>query len=160
MNAAQYVANSILSNVRFSASCLARCRGDTGTSRALQALRLHASDAITMQHSCSADKKAVIMVNPGDTATITSMAATGALSRNRSLGMELGRGRSLAEILSERRSVAEGVTTAQSAVELAKRAGGELPIATEVARILFEGKPPRQAIRDLMERELKAEQWR
>ena len=88
------------------------------------------------------------------------LTATGALSRNRSLGMDLGRGRSLAEILSERRSVAEGVTTAQSAVELANRAGVELPIATEVARILFEGKPPRQAIGDLMERGLKAEQWR
>ncbi|MBI4500835.1 MAG: NAD(P)-dependent glycerol-3-phosphate dehydrogenase [Gemmatimonadetes bacterium] len=88
------------------------------------------------------------------------LTATGPLSRNRSLGVELGRGRGLAEILSERRTVAEGVTTAQSAVELAKRAGVELPIAAEVARILFENKTPRQAIRDLMERELKAEQWR
>jgi glycerol-3-phosphate dehydrogenase (NAD(P)+) len=88
------------------------------------------------------------------------LTATGALSRNRSLGAELGRGRSLAEILAERRTVAEGVTTAKTAVELGKRAGVELPIASEVARILFEGKAPRQAIRDLMERELKAEQWR
>ena len=88
------------------------------------------------------------------------LTATGQLSRNRSLGAELGRGRTLAEILSGRRTVAEGVTTAQAAVELGRRAGVELPIATEVARILFEGKPPRQAIQDLMERELKAEQWR
>jgi len=44
MNAAQNVANSILNNVRFSALCLAWCRGDTGTSRALQAFRLHAND--------------------------------------------------------------------------------------------------------------------
>ena len=103
-----------------------------------------------------------------DTATFAGLAgmgdllltATGALSRNRSLGMEIGQGRSLAEILSERRTVAEGVTTARTAVELGKRTGVELPIATEVARILFDGKAPRQAMRDLMERELKAEQWR
>lgn len=88
------------------------------------------------------------------------LTATGALSRNRSLGAEIGKGRSLAEILSERRTVAEGVTTARAAVDLGKRTGIELPIATEVARILFEGKAPRQAMRDLMERELKAEQWR
>ncbi len=88
------------------------------------------------------------------------LTATGALSRNRSLGAELGRGRSLAEILAERRTVAEGVTTARSAVELGHRAGVELPIATEVARILFEGKSPSRAMSDLMERELKAEQWR
>jgi len=88
------------------------------------------------------------------------LTATGALSRNRSLGVEIGKGRSLAEILAGRRTVAEGVTTAQTAVELGKRTGVDLPIATEVARILFEGKAPRQAMRDLMERELKAEQWR
>ncbi|MSR07508.1 MAG: NAD(P)-dependent glycerol-3-phosphate dehydrogenase [Gemmatimonadetes bacterium] len=88
------------------------------------------------------------------------LTATGALSRNRSLGMEIGKGRSLAEILAERRTVAEGVTTAQTAVELGKRTGVELPIATEVARVLFEGKAPKQAMQDLMERELKAEQWR
>ncbi|MBI4420536.1 MAG: NAD(P)-dependent glycerol-3-phosphate dehydrogenase [Gemmatimonadetes bacterium] len=88
------------------------------------------------------------------------LTATGALSRNRSLGVELGKGRTLAEILAERRTVAEGVTTAQVSVDLARRTGVELPIAAEVARVLFEGKAPRQAIRDLMERELKAEQWR
>jgi len=88
------------------------------------------------------------------------LTATGALSRNRSLGAEIGQGRTLAEILSERRTVAEGVTTAQTAVELGRRTGVELPIATEVARVLFEGKTPKEAMRDLMERELKAEQWR
>ena len=88
------------------------------------------------------------------------LTATGALSRNRSLGMDLGRGRTLAEILGQRRTVAEGVTTAKAAVALGQRAGVELPIANEVARILFDGKAPRQAVRDLMERDLKAEQWR
>jgi glycerol-3-phosphate dehydrogenase (NAD(P)+) len=88
------------------------------------------------------------------------LTATGHLSRNRSLGVEIGRGRDLEEILAERRTVAEGVHTARAAVELGRRAGVELPIASEVAQVLFEGKSPRQALSDLMERELKAEQWR
>jgi len=88
------------------------------------------------------------------------LTATGQLSRNRSLGVELGKGRSLAEVMAERRTVAEGVRTAHAAVALAGRAGVELPIAAEVSQILFEGKSPRRAIADLMERELKAEQWR
>ena len=88
------------------------------------------------------------------------LTATGQLSRNRSLGVELGKGRSLAEVMAERRTVAEGVRTAHAAVALAGRAGVELPIAAEVSQILFEGKSPRRAIADLMERDLKAEQWR
>jgi glycerol-3-phosphate dehydrogenase (NAD(P)+) len=87
------------------------------------------------------------------------LTATGVLSRNRSLGIELSRGRRLQEILAERRTVAEGVYTAGAAVELGERKGVELPIAREVQRILFEGKPPRQAVSDLMERALKPELW-
>ncbi|MBI2402128.1 MAG: NAD(P)-dependent glycerol-3-phosphate dehydrogenase [Gemmatimonadetes bacterium] len=88
------------------------------------------------------------------------LTATGQLSRNRSLGVELGKGRRLAEVLAERRTVAEGVHTARAAVELGRRTGIELPIAAEVSQILFGGKSPGRAIADLMERELKAEQWR
>jgi glycerol-3-phosphate dehydrogenase (NAD(P)+) len=88
------------------------------------------------------------------------LTATGELSRNRALGIELGKGRKLPELLAERRTVAEGVHTARAAVALAAQAGVELPIAREVERVLFEGKTPRQAIADLMERTLKAEQWR
>jgi glycerol-3-phosphate dehydrogenase (NAD(P)+) len=88
------------------------------------------------------------------------LTATGTLSRNRSLGVELGRGRRLDDILASRRSVAEGVTTARTAVLLAERHGVELPIAREVSAILFQNKEPRQAIADLMERTLKPEQWR
>lgn len=87
------------------------------------------------------------------------LTATGELSRNRSLGIELGRGQRLEEILARRRTVAEGVNTVRAAVDLAEREGTELPIAREVQRILFEGKSPRQAIADLMDRALKAEQW-
>ncbi len=88
------------------------------------------------------------------------LTATGPLSRNRTLGVELGQGKQLEEALAERRSVAEGVHTARSAVALAERHGVELPIARQVTDILFRGKAPRQAVADLMERELKAEQWR
>jgi glycerol-3-phosphate dehydrogenase (NAD(P)+) len=88
------------------------------------------------------------------------LTATGALSRNRSLGVELGRGRNLEEIQATRNTVAEGVTTARTAVTLAEEHGVELPIAREVSHILFQGKAPRQAIADLMERTLKPEQWR
>jgi glycerol-3-phosphate dehydrogenase (NAD(P)+) len=85
------------------------------------------------------------------------LTATGPLSRNRSLGFELGRGKSLESIMAKRLSVAEGVGTARAAVALGQRVGIELPIAREVVRVLFEKKPPRQAIVELMERELKSE---
>jgi glycerol-3-phosphate dehydrogenase (NAD(P)+) len=88
------------------------------------------------------------------------LTATGPASRNRSLGIELGKGRSLAEVLAERRTVAEGVNTARAAIALGDQMGVELPISREVERVLFEGKTPHQAIADLMERTLKAEQWR
>jgi glycerol-3-phosphate dehydrogenase (NAD(P)+) len=88
------------------------------------------------------------------------LTATGGLSRNRSLGVEVGQGKTVDEVMAGRQTVAEGVNTAGVAVDLAQRAGVELPIAVEVQRILFEGKKPERAIRDLMERELKAELWR
>lgn len=85
------------------------------------------------------------------------LTATGALSRNRTLGMELGRGLSLEEAMAGKVSVAEGVSTAQAAVALGERVGVELPIAREVCRILFDRKPPTQAVADLMDRPFKAE---
>jgi glycerol-3-phosphate dehydrogenase (NAD(P)+) len=88
------------------------------------------------------------------------LTATGALSRNRSLGVELGRGQSLEQALAGKTAVVEGVNTARTAVALGERHGVELPIAREVANVLFQRKAPRQAIADLMERDLKAEQWR
>ena len=87
------------------------------------------------------------------------LTATATLSRNYTLGVELGQGKSLEQALAGRASVAEGVITARSAVALGERHGVELPIAREVAAVLFEGKSPRRAISDLMERELKAERW-
>src|SRR5205823_6583675 len=87
------------------------------------------------------------------------LTATGSLSRNHQLGVELGSGKRLEEALAGRASVVEGVNTARSAVTLAERHGVELPIAREVAEVLFHGKSPGRAVTDLMERDLKAEQW-
>ena len=83
----------------------------------------------------------------------------GNLSRNRSLGLALGQGQTLAEYQRTHRAVIEGVDTARAAVRLAEREGVEMPITTKVAECLFEAKPVRQAIAELMERTLKPEQW-
>jgi glycerol-3-phosphate dehydrogenase (NAD(P)+) len=86
------------------------------------------------------------------------LTCTGALSRNRSLGVEIGQGRPLADILASRETVAEGVTTARSASALADRVGVEMPIVAAVHRILFEEQPAALAIGELMSRGLRAEQ--
>lgn len=85
------------------------------------------------------------------------LTCTGALSRNRAVGLEIGQGRTLESILAGTESVAEGVRNTRSTVALAQRAGVEMPIAQAVHRILFEGQSPREAIVDLMSRELRAE---
>jgi glycerol-3-phosphate dehydrogenase (NAD(P)+) len=82
----------------------------------------------------------------------------GDLSRNRALGVALARGESLEAHTAGHRTVAEGVNTARGAVRLGQRSQVELPITTKVAELLFEAKPPRQAIAELMERTLKPEQ--
>lgn len=86
------------------------------------------------------------------------LTCTGALSRNRAIGIEIGRGKSLDEALAGKPTVAEGVTTTKSAVALAQREGVEMPIATMVHRILFDGHPAAKAVPELMARELRAEQ--
>jgi glycerol-3-phosphate dehydrogenase (NAD(P)+) len=85
------------------------------------------------------------------------LTCTGALSRNRAVGVDVGRGRSLEEIMAGTEAVAEGVRNAASAVALAARAGVDMPIASAVHRVLFEGQSPREAIAGLMQRELRAE---
>jgi len=85
------------------------------------------------------------------------LTCTGALSRNRFVGAELGKGRGLTEILASMREVAEGVKTTYATVELARELGVEMPIAEQVRRILDGEIPPRDAIRELMDRSLKNE---
>jgi len=85
------------------------------------------------------------------------LTCTGYLSRNRTVGVELGRGRQLAEILGPMRMVAEGVKTTAATVALAARHRLEMPITQQVHRILEGQTSPRDAIRELMERTLKEE---
>jgi glycerol-3-phosphate dehydrogenase (NAD(P)+) len=85
------------------------------------------------------------------------LTCTGALSRNRTVGVELGKGRKLAEIIGAMRMVAEGVGTTAATVELAERAGVEMPITRQMHAVLNEGRAPLEAIRELMERRLKQE---
>ena len=85
------------------------------------------------------------------------LTCTGTLSRNRSVGVELGKGRGLAEVQSGMRMVAEGVRTTAAAIELARRHGLEMPIAEQMHAVLYENRPPQEAIRELMERRLKME---
>jgi glycerol-3-phosphate dehydrogenase (NAD(P)+) len=86
------------------------------------------------------------------------LTCTGALSRNRAVGLEIGKGRTLEQVLEGKETVAEGVLNAQSALALANREGVEMPIVEAVYRVLFEGQTPREAIGELMRRELRAEQ--
>lgn len=85
------------------------------------------------------------------------LTATGQLSRNRTLGVALGQGATLDAYAATHRTVAEGVNTTRAALALADRTGVEMPIAAQVAAVLFEQKDPRQAIADLMERALTME---
>ncbi len=86
------------------------------------------------------------------------LTCTGSLSRNRALGVEVGRGATLEQALAGKHTVAEGVVTTQSAVLLAAREQIEMPIAELVHRILFDRYPAREAVGELMARELRREQ--
>src|SRR5580698_11599350 len=79
------------------------------------------------------------------------LTCTGSLSRNRTVGFELGRGRKLPEILRGLEGkVAEGVRTTRAALGLARKLGVEMPITGQMELILDEGKDPKEAIRELM----------
>jgi glycerol-3-phosphate dehydrogenase (NAD(P)+) len=85
------------------------------------------------------------------------LTCTGALSRNRRLGQALGQGATLAEAIERTRQVAEGVRTTLAACQLAERAAVDMPIAREMRAVLYEGRPPREAVDSLMLRSLKRE---
>ena len=86
------------------------------------------------------------------------LTCTGDLSRNRSVGVELGKGHKLPDIIAEMRgTVAEGVFTTRVAVALARKKGVEMPITEQMYAILEDGKAPQQAIEELMTRATKRE---
>jgi glycerol-3-phosphate dehydrogenase (NAD(P)+) len=104
----------------------------------------------------------VAMARGGSPLTVAGLAGmgdlvltcTGELSRNRTVGFEMGKGRTLSEVLAGLGHVAEGVKTAKSAHDLALKLNVELPITSEVYKVLYENKPLPQAVHDLMSREL------
>lgn len=86
------------------------------------------------------------------------LTCTGDLSRNRTVGVELGRGRKLPDIIAGMHGmVAEGVLTTKAAVGLAQKKGVEMPITEQMYAILEDGKAPQQAIEELMTRAAKRE---
>jgi glycerol-3-phosphate dehydrogenase (NAD(P)+) len=86
------------------------------------------------------------------------LTCTGSLSRNRAVGLAVGKGATLDEALAGKETVAEGVQTTRSALALSTREGVEMPIVAMVHRILFDHYPAREAITELMSRELRSEQ--
>ena len=87
------------------------------------------------------------------------LTCTGSLSRNRTVGYRLGRGESLEQILSDMTAVAEGVKTTEAARELARRHAVEMPITEQMYAILYGGRRPDEALRALMSRDPKPEEW-
>lgn len=85
------------------------------------------------------------------------LTCTGPLSRNHTVGVRLGRGERLPDILQGAHAVAEGVLTSRAAAGLARRYKIDMPIVQAVCAVLFEGKSPRVAVSELMERSAKDE---
>ena len=101
----------------------------------------------------------------GDPLTFSGLAGMGdlvatcisPLSRNRTVGEQLGKDRRLDDIISEMNMVAEGVKTSRPLCAIAEQAGVEVPIAEHVVRVLYEGVPVKDMVRSLMLREAKPE---
>jgi glycerol-3-phosphate dehydrogenase (NAD(P)+) len=101
----------------------------------------------------------------GDARTFQGLSGAGDLiatcfsrySRNRRLGEQLGQGQTLDQITRGMKTVAEGIPTARSAFECARRLGLETPIIDQVYAVLHEGKPPAQAMQELLGRDQKSE---
>jgi glycerol-3-phosphate dehydrogenase (NAD(P)+) len=85
------------------------------------------------------------------------LTSTGDLSRNRMVGLKIAESMPIEEIVSSMKMVAEGIETSKAAAMLAGRVGVEMPITADVYRIIYEGKDPRDAVRELMTRQLRRE---
>lgn len=101
----------------------------------------------------------------GQRATFAGLAGMGDLiatctstkSRNHRVGTAIGKGRKLTQVIEEMKMVAEGVRTTSAVLALAQRHRVEMPIATQVGAVLYDGKDPRQLVPELMGREAKSE---
>jgi glycerol-3-phosphate dehydrogenase (NAD(P)+) len=85
------------------------------------------------------------------------LTCTGTLSRNHTVGVQIGQGKKLDDIISEMRMVAEGVKTTRSVYNLSRKLGVDLPICNEVYHVLFEDLPVAETVQRLMNRSLKHE---
>jgi glycerol-3-phosphate dehydrogenase (NAD(P)+) len=85
------------------------------------------------------------------------LTCTGALSRNRQVGLSIAAGKTVKEITGGSPMVAEGIRNARTVYRLASRLGVEMPIVEQMYRVIYEGKKPAEGVRDLMLRSLKAE---
>lgn len=85
------------------------------------------------------------------------LTCTGELSRNRSVGVKLGEGIGLTQILKDMKMVAEGIKTTKSAYDLSKKMNVEMPITEQVYNIIYHDKDPKEAVTELMGRDLKVE---
>ena len=85
------------------------------------------------------------------------LTCTGELSRNRSVGIKLGKGMELTNILRDMRMVAEGIKTTRAAYDLSKKMEVAMPITEQVYYILYQNKNPKEAVTELMTRDLKVE---
>ncbi|MDH5717531.1 MAG: NAD(P)H-dependent glycerol-3-phosphate dehydrogenase [Spirochaetia bacterium] len=86
------------------------------------------------------------------------LTCTGDLSRNRSVGLQIGFGKKVDEILKDMRMVAEGVTTTESAYQLSKKKNVEMPITEYAYEILYKGRSPADTLKDMMSRKLRFEE--
>jgi glycerol-3-phosphate dehydrogenase (NAD(P)+) len=82
---------------------------------------------------------------------------TGSLSRNRFVGQELGKGKTVTEITSGMNEIAEGIRTTKAVKRLADTLGIEMPITNEVSAVIYDRKPARDAVTELMTRRLREE---
>ncbi|TAN45362.1 MAG: NAD(P)-dependent glycerol-3-phosphate dehydrogenase [Nitrospirae bacterium] len=85
------------------------------------------------------------------------LTCTGSLSRNYTVGVKLGQGMKLSDITGQVKTIAEGVSTTRSAFELSKTLSIEMPITEQVYYVLYENKPPAEAVKELMNRSPKSE---
>ena len=85
------------------------------------------------------------------------LTCTGEFSRNRKVGVDIAHGKSLREVFAGTRMVAEGIRNTRAVWSLARGLGVEMPIVDQMYRVLYEGKRPAEAVRDLMQRSLKPE---
>ena len=85
------------------------------------------------------------------------LTCTGPLSRNYTVGVNLGEGMTLRDILASTKSVAEGVATALSAYDLSMKYNVDMPIIEQVYQVIYKDKSPAEAVRLLMKRSLKSE---